>query len=306
MNLGFQVYYRNDKPNIVYLNESKDSLTFYNVLWSSDSRTVTAGAIFNPKGKYTWRIIGDTVHVVEMISKVYTAHLIQENYNFRLIRTADLSRIFGKRYFLNSNVFVDQKIEYFYPWLFLHYGEFGETGMADNVIVKVNVNDLQSKKIFEYSEKYKSCPPRVHYTILSRTQDGNIDVVFKKENTVYRINQEGDQVSISSGNPPNTNFMCFDWSKKENLAYTARYDKTDEDNLNVIHTDDLVIVIKRLRKEKTETPDTTALMIFDRDLRYKGTMTLKENVYPRMSFPHRNGVVIINSLLNKAYHYDFD
>jgi hypothetical protein len=306
LNMGFQIYTRNDSPYVVYANNKRDFLVFHNLLEPKHSKHISLRNILAPEGRYTWKIHNDTAHFIELSSKIYSSFIISDTLGFKKLRIADLSSAFAKHMFLNSNVLVDEKLEYFHPWIFVQYGTFKtETNIGDKVLLKINVHTKKAERIMEYSDLYKNCPPRTHHILFTRSTENSLDVIFKKENAIYNIDLDGRIKSKSSKVTFPSAFMCFDRSLQKNLAYTAKYEQNDEENINLISVGDKKILVKRLRKDSRSASDTTALLIFDRNLSYNGIAILKEKLYSRISFPYKSGVLIINDSLTKANYYGF-
>jgi len=303
-NTGFHFYKRGQANYFGYLNASKDSLVFINLLLNETKKISTAHFI-DKNQKYTLRIINDTLHLVNTKTYTYSQVLIDSDFTLRSIKTLDLKFAFNsKKYFVNTNVAIDKKLIYEHPYLFLTYGNFKTKNNADSkAIMKINLETKTSKKILNYPAKYQTCDMFHFYSAIENISDSTFVLVFQKMDFLALVNKRSNNYDKVVDSFFNSQFMCYNSSKEENLAYTSKFFDNDESNDNLIYSNNNLYLIKQLRKAKRTDPPKVAILIFDNLLAFKSTI-FADRLLARLSFPYNKGVAILNDSLNKVHYYD--
>jgi len=305
LNTGFQFYQRGDSNYIIYLNGDKDSLVFVN-LFQSKIKKVPINHLIGKNQKYTLRVINDTLHLLNSETYKYGQILIDSNFNLRLLQILDLKFAFtSKNLFLNTNVVIDKKIVYEKPYLFLTYGNFKTKNNIDSkMIIKIDLETKTSKKIIDYPNKYKRCDMLDFYSTIENVSDSIFALVFHKMDFFAIINKQTEKYARVNDSFFNSQFMCYDRNLAANLAYTSKLYDNDESNDNLIYFNRSFYLIKQLGRENKAISPKIAILVFDNTLQLRLTL-YSDHLLARLSFPYKNGIVVINDSLTKAHYYDF-
>ena len=305
-NFGFQFLEKNDSKYIMYLNSRKDSLIFVNLFDKNDIRTTSTSGIIDRANRYCNAIVGDTLHLVNSETFQYFKCFIDSQFNIKKVLSLNIKKLLNSNnYFLASNILINNKIAYSYPYLFLLYGMYGKkNGMDSKSILKIDVINSVVNKIHEYPVKYQECSIRENYPIVI-VGGNNIFTVFQKADVISKI-------SISTGLPEfvttKTDFinhyMCYNEKAGEDLAYSSKYDLNDENNFNLIINKEKFLLIKRLRKNSKRDDEKCAVLMFSKNLEFVKTYYVAANVFSRLSFSFQDGIAFVSSDWSKLYYYD--
>ena len=307
-NFGFQFFIEDSSYYLVYLNSSKDSLVFINVFNPTKFKIKNVSGFIKAKGKYTIKLISDTLHLLDIETYNYKQLKIKKDLALEKIYESNLSGAFNTTaLFLNSNLVVDKKLVFFKPYLISFYGNYNsKNNLGSNVWMKINTNTGEKDEFFDFPAEYKQCYQRDFYTVLEKISDSLVLTIFRKLNKIYEVNiYSGKIIKTSSPFLFHSNYMCYNKEQEKNLAYTSKYDLLDEENSNLIFSGEKIFVIKRLvRKDKRDLVKC-AILVFDEDLNHIATYYPNKPVQPRLSFGYKDGIAILSDSLNKTYYYGF-
>jgi hypothetical protein len=305
LNTGFQFYKRGDLIYIIYLNGDKDSLVFVN-LFRTKIKKIPVSHLIGKNQKYTLKIIDDTLHLLNSETYKYGQIVIDSNFNLQLSQIVDLKFAFdSKKLFLNTNVVIDKKIVYERPYLFLTYGNFKTKNNIDTkMIMKIDIEKRTSKKVLEYPDKYKRCDMLDFYSIMENVSDSTFAIVFHKMDFLAVIDKQTAKYDRINDSFFNNQFMCYDRKQAANLAYTSKLYDNDESNDNLIYLNGSFYLLKQLGRENKTISPKIAILVFDNSLQHRLTL-YGDHLLARLSFPYKNGIVVINDSLTKAHYYDF-
>lgn len=306
-NFGFQFLKRNDEVYVVFVNSSIDSLLCVSLTKKDTFYIHSTNGIIKKGNRYCNILIGDTLHLVNADSFIYTKCLIDSMFSLKEISSVNFSdKINKKKNFLIDNILINKRIMYKYPYLFLPYGRYGKrNGMDKKSTLRINLSDKSMVGMQDYPEKYLHCDVRENYPIIDIVNNKFI-AVFQKDDNLYRSSVETNKLESKSIhiNFPN-NYMCFKNSYNEDLAYTSKYDLNDEQNVNLLYLNKKYYLIKRLRRESKDAPVKCAILIYNEQLNHVSTYYPQESLTPRLSIVFANGIGIINNELTKLIYYEF-
>ena len=304
-NTGFHFYKKGSKSYISYLNAFKDSLVFINV-FEKEIQKIPINTFIDKNQKYTLRIIGDTIHLINTGTYKYKQLIIDTNLRLKIIREYDLNYAFSsKKIFLNTNLVIDKKIIYQSPYLYLTFGNFTTRNNADSkIMMKIDVEKKKEVKILKYPYQYKSCDMQNFYSIVEDVSDSIFALTFQKMNFLALINKKEGKAIKMTENFFNSQFMCYDQKQEENLAYTSKFFDSDESNDNLIYSNNTFYLIKQLRRENKSAVRKIAILVFDSKLNYK-TAVFGNKLLARLSLPYHSGIAVLNDSLNRIHYYDF-
>jgi hypothetical protein len=98
----------------------------------------------------------------------------------------------------------------------------------------------------------------------------------------------------------------FDESKEQNLAYVRKYVVNGEKNIRLFNVlSKYYVALKRLEKTDLNEKSKYSLFVFDSSFKQVYSETIKHPVFTPAIFDYKNGFVMFNDSLNKAYYYDF-
>lgn len=306
-NFGFQFTIRNDSLYLIYLNAEKDSLVFVNLRKKEQYKLKPLDEVAKKGSRYCNVILGDTLHLFNTKTFIYTKYIIDPRLELKKAMEVNLKDVLtDKNIFFASNILLNKRIAYSYPYLFLPFGKYNKrNGMDKKAVFKIDINSKLVEKVQDFPEKYKKCEVRENYPIVD-VIDSKVTVVFQKDDNIFSSDIISNKVLAKSTQTDfKNNYMCYSVESNEDLAFTSKYDLNDEQNINLLYIRDKYFLIKRLRKENKSDPAKCAILIYDRNLKYLSTFYPTIGVTPRLSFAFKNGIAIINDAFDRLYYYDF-
>lgn len=305
-NFGMQFLNRDDSVYLCYLNSGRDSLVFINLQSPSIVRLASLQGI--QIGRFSSSLQGDTLHLIDASKFWYYGLKIDSTFQLERFQQIDLATVMNaKKYYFASNVVVNKKFVFSYPYLLIPYGRLGsKNGMDKKPILKLDIRTMEKEYLGQYPEKYLDCPIRENYPIVE-LDGANIVTAFLKHDGLQRINiSSGLMVSMVDTTGFSNQYMCYDKDLEADLAYTSKYDLNDELNQNFFKSRDFFFLIKRLRKEEKTDPTKSAALVFDDGLKYRGAFIIPGSTNPKISFPFKNGFMILASGGKRMVYYEFD
>ncbi len=304
-NSGFHFIHREDRDFLAFVASNHTDLIIQDI-FNGEVTKVDMGKWLERKYRYNLLIQNDTIHIINADKFTYAAIQFDTGFRVQEIYRFDLKEYLSvSGYFLNSHVFIDKKIAFTYPYLVIPYGKTGRhNGMDDKLSLRFDVVRRSVKKMFKYPQKYYSCDIQDPYPILSGTSDGRVIAAYMKDNTLFELDVDHATSTTRDSVRFNSQYMCYDRSLADNLAYTNKFDLNDECNVNLITTNSAIILIKDLRRDRKTEPLRTAILVFKNDFKCIGTFFPGEHLDSRLIFPYKNGILAINSQRTKGYHYE--
>ena len=302
INTTFQFLVKNDSPYIAYFSRRKDNLVLVNLLKKESPIGIPLTGILPPQDKYCVNMIGDTLHVVSLDSPVYYQLYIDDSFALTVLSSIRLSDFVNfKNLYLNSNIIISEKIWYQHPYLCLPFGNYKKKNEIDKKsTLSIDIVKKTATKILGYPEKYRNCAIRQAYPILGSAGAGRLLAVFLKNNSIEEFEPgTGKQTSHVFNFP--SDYMCYDAALEENLAYTSKFDVNDEQNFNLIVSNDRIFVIKRLRKKPASSPYNSAIIVFNRRLENISVACPAFNIHPAVGFFYKDQLCLFNDSLNKMF-----
>lgn len=302
LNTTFQFLIKNDSPYIAYFSRPKDKLVLVNLLKKESSIRIPLTGILPPRNKYCINLINDTLHVVSLDSHIYYQLYIDNSFALTVLNSIRLNDFINfEDLYLNSNIIVSEKIWYQHPYLCLPFGNYKKKNEIDKKsTLSIDIVKKTAAKVLGYPEKYRNCDVRQAYPILGSTGDDRLLAVFLKNNSIEEFEPgTGKQTSHVFNFP--SDYMCYDAALQENLAYTSKFDVNDEQNFNLIVSNDHIFVIKRLRKKPASSPYNSAILVFNRRLENISVLCPAFNIHPAVGFFYKDQLCLFNDSLNKMF-----
>lgn len=313
-NFGFHFFSRNDSFYICYMNPSKDSLIVLNIFDSLKiyKRGLSLG--FDRKSRFWGKVKNDTIHILSLKSmkeleevKYFRMHL-KSNFDIHLVDSFILCDFVDcKRYFFNSNTYIEKTLEFNYPEIYISFGQFGRKILNNSkAIMVINVSTGTTQKILDYPARYHSCITYpVPITMLQLSDSNTIIAAFSKHDKLFRVNLHDHGILESEQPAFKSQFDCFEKKNLSNLAYANKFGIIDENNFNILVQQNKIFLIKRLRRTAKQEKEHAAILQFNDKLKYESVYFPKEALITPFSFNYRSGIAFLNDSINKVLYYNF-
>lgn len=306
---GIHHIYLHGKHYIVYLVNKRDSLILINPFDSLDTRKCAVNGTLKKQIPYNVTIQGGILHCIGDEEFIYKQLRIDSN--LTEIMSVDLKKAVGSnpREFIYSNLVVDKSLAFVSPYLIIPFGDYKtKNNCGTNPWKIVNIVTKESFTAFDFPEKYRKCDLKYPDSIIEPGDSNEVYSAFPKYDKIYKFSVADRKIVNTSKDSvfPNR-FLCFDEDLKLNMAYKDKYERTDENNENLIYNPVVkqIFLIKKLRKKTKNDATRCAILVFNNDLSQIGTYYTTAGFYPRLSYWYKEGVVITDSSFSKGYYYAF-
>jgi hypothetical protein len=306
---GIHHTYMHNAHYITYIYADRDTLILINPFDSLDTKKFAVNNLLKKHIPYNVGIERDTLYCLG--DKEYIFKQLKIDTTLNEVMSVDLKSELNNNpnEFIYSSLVVDKSLAFIYPYLIIPFGKYDAKNNCGRHAWKI-VN-LLLKKAFttlDFPEKYRKCDLRNPYSIIESGDSNYVYTTFLKFDRIYKVNIENGEVVSSTKDSifPNR-FICYDAESKHNMAYKDKYERTDENNENLIFNPQKkqLFLIKRLRKENKKDATRCALLVFDSNLKYIGTYYTSGGLYPRLSYWYKDGIVITDSSFSKGHYYAF-
>ena len=209
--------------------------------------------------------------------------------------------------FNHNNVF-----EIHFPYLFIGYGiQNKHTNFLDNeayLLIDLN-QDLSPKnasKILPMPSVFKNKIYHNSETHINFLNDSTLIYGFTSCDSIYKYNFIKKKYLASSLFNDFSNFREYKSSMNGDLGYLRWHEVTNEANLKFLHVNDSsFLIIKKLKKENLSDTSIYEYLL----LKGKDFSVQKDNLFPMpinsiFSLSYKNGVLLFNLSLEKAYYYE--
>ena len=299
----------NNKDYFVYCDKY-DSLTCVSIGDSSSIRKINIHQIKTTAGPfYSSTIINNQLLLLGYENNKLWIYNINEDWTISLFRDYDFSqKISNNSIFFTINP-SSTNLYYDKPFLFINYGKKNpKNKFAENAIIIFNLEDtvLKPQFVLEYPPEYRHQRIRDAELLFKATKDSLLYYSYLFSDEVGKINYK-NKTSYKTFINHSCNFTVFNESQDKNLGYIAKFSLTSETNAKLlIDSSENIIIIKRVKKERSADPSVYECHVFDKNLNYKYFFKFPHSIYPRYVFEYKKGFLAFNSSLNKAYYYEIN
>lgn len=178
--------------------------------------------------------------------------------------------------------------------------------LDDHAYLKIDIDDSPAiaKKVFLYPYVFRSGRYDNNHTFLNFFSNGDCLYSFLSYDSIYKLDDRESIVTASVLNS-NARFRQFNRKKRRDLGYVRIYTLTNEANTTMITgKKDEVLVIRQLAREKMADPGKFDLYILDSSLQVKYKNAVPFRVHPFFHTGFKNGFLVFNASLDKAYYYE--
>ncbi len=196
------------------------------------------------------------------------------------------------------------------PKVIFNYGSLRNerTGYLDkeNNLIVLDPAKKTFQKIGFYPKEFFKKKKYYTGTIFDTDTAGSIYFTYDLNDSIFRIDKQGKILSRGRLHP-NSNFIDFDWSKEENLAYVRKYSSNTELNLYLkVISNERVLIIKQLSNKNILQKAKYKYFLLDSNLRIINADTIRRDVYPRLAYEYKKGFILLSDSLNKAFYYEIN
>lgn len=195
--------------------------------------------------------------------------------------------------------------------ILLSYGIYNNKwhSFDNNSYMELNLKDTNAIEITlnlpvpEYYRKGKSYSSIIW---LTRFDDSLLINGFGSLDSIYLFNLNSNTILKRIKFSASSDFDNFDNNKSMNLAYTRKFELTNEANVNFIvnKTSQRLLLIKRLKKQNINDTSVYEYYLFDKNLNTLAFNRFTQDVLPISCIPFRNGYLLLNRDRKKAYYYE--
>lgn len=129
---------------------------------------------------------------------------------------------------------------------------------------------------------------------------------FSAYDSLYLYNLNSNSIIKRTKFSTVSAYKDFDRSKVTDLAYTRKFEITDEKNVTILinKTINRILIIKRIAKKNSKEKNEYEYYLLDSNLKILTFNKFNQKINPYISMPFKNGFLISDSLKMNGYYYE--
>lgn len=301
---GLYLYARQNGDYYFTFLSSADSIVFINLAKQESFDAVSYKENIKQGNSCNILFENDTLHFVDLGSKKYFRYALANDFLLTKIDSVDLTPSLTDCYLMTRpNA---QALAYSYPCIYIPYGHNKKASFIDSkAFLRVDVRTKKIEKIADFPDCFRCSYIYDAHSSIRANRDGSIVYLFNKFDKLFSL-RPGEKKSTTYNLDHLCAFEAFDKKKEQNLAYVRKYLDNEEKNLSLFNVlNKYTVVVKRNAKKLLADKNTYSMYVFDSVFNQVATKQIEHPVFSPCIYEYKNGILIFNDSLNKAYYYDF-
>lgn len=307
---GLHLFRKDGTYFFAFLSKS-GKLTQFDFDSNKVKKSIDVSNTLSVKDFYSALFINDTLYFINTSfikgsENFYRKYILKDDGSVNLQDSLNIS---GELNCKNCDVYskpLGQGMAYQYPYLILRYGNSKTKNFIDSkVFLKINLEQKSIQRIVDYPDCYRC----------SFIYDRDVSVIFNNNGLIISLFNQYDKLflfepgankskSFSFGH--DCKLRTFDESKEMNLAYVRKYLENGERNITLLNiSNKYYVALKRLAKNSLAEKSSYSLFVFDSSFKQVYSEVIQHPVFTPGIFNYKNGFLMFNDSLSKAYYYDF-